>query len=296
MDEATVTRQVFEIEKEDIQGLVASAYGRLPCAAYVLLQVGKDTAKAKQWLAARLPDTTVATGKSEFSRVNFAFTHSGLKQMGMSDDELKQFSLPFQQGMVDNGHRSRILGDDAESLRYWRWGATETLRADVLVLLYADNEQTLRARLRAMVGPADGLKLLLILRAVSLPGRREHFGFADGISQPAIKGFDKQYRHQLARTGKAVQLNPGEFLLGYTNEFGTITEEENLFGRNGTYLVFRQMEQLVEEFDGYFLKAARGDLELALACRLVTTTLGERRLIADRFLPPRQIFGTRAAP
>ena len=127
MDEATVTRQVFEIEKEDIQGLVASAYGRLPCAAYVLLQVGKDTAKAKQWLAARLPDTTVATGKSEFSRVNFAFTHSGLKQMGMSDDELKQFSLPFQQGMVDNGHRSRILGDDAESLRYWRWGATETL-------------------------------------------------------------------------------------------------------------------------------------------------------------------------
>jgi Dyp-type peroxidase family len=285
MAEATVTRQVFEVEKEDLQGLVARAYGHLHWAAYVLLQV-VDSAKAKQWLAARLPHRTVEMLKPETSQVNFAFTHSGLREMGMSDDELKQFSIPFQRGMVDNGHRSRILGDDPESLRYWRWGAPQRPRVDVLVLLYAESEQTLRARLRAVAGPGDGLRRLLILRTVSLPGNREHFGFADGISQPVIKGFDEQYRRQLGRTGQAVQLNPGEFLLGYTNEFGTITEGENLFGRNGTYLVFRQMEQHVEEFDAYFLKAAGGDHELAI--RLKAKTVGRWPAGAPLTLSPEQ--------
>ena len=267
MAETSVNRQVFEVELQDIQDLVASAYGHLPCAAYVLLQV-VDRAKVKSWLASRLPLVTFVKAKSELSpletpKVNFAFTHSGLRAMGLSEGELNLFSLPFRQGMVDQAHRSRILGDDDASLRYWRWGSPATPRPDVLVLVFAKEEQTLRSQLRALVGPDHGVRCLSILRTVSLSGKEEHFGFADGISQPSIRGFDDQIRRQLARTGQAAVLNPGEFLLGYTNEFGTITESENTFGRNGTYLVFRQMEQLVEDFHNYFLCAADGDIDLA---------------------------------
>jgi deferrochelatase/peroxidase EfeB len=273
MAEAAVIRQVFEVEKEDIQGLVASAYGHFPYAAYVLLEIPVSAhAHAKEWLSAMLAHVTDASGEqSNVSPINLAFTYRGLKRIGVTTDEWEKFPPAFRAGMVDKAHRSRILGDDEDSLKYWRWGAPTNHKPDVLLLLYASSKDSLSERLKTLLRPRSGLRILKILRTVSLSGNKEHFGFADGISQPTIKGFDEQYRRQLGRSGQATALNPGEFLLGYTNEFGTITEEENDFGRNGTYLVFRQMEQRVEDFWEYFIKQG-GDCESAV--RLAAKAIG----------------------
>lgn len=105
----------------------------------------------------------------------------------------------------------------------------------------------------------------------------EHFGFRDGISQPIIRGSRRARPDIPARD----LLQPGEFLLGYRNEqgfrappLGVGTEFDPLsilpslaasepntyprfgkegghvrdFGRNGTFLVLRQLDQDVGRF------------------------------------------------
>jgi len=94
------------------------------------------------------------------------------------------------------------------------------------------------------------------------PFGREHFGFSDGLTTPPIAG--------LSKAGDTEQsIRPGEFFLGYQNEYGRYTARplvapgldpksllkpdiegsgQRDFGRNGTYLVFRTMSQDVHRF------------------------------------------------
>ncbi len=276
-------RQAFELNKVDIQGLAASGYGHLDYAAYVLLRV-EDPGRVKGWLLAHIPEITRATGlQSDSTHLNLAVTAGGLPRLGLSGEALRRFPIAFQEGMVAP-HRSRALGDTVDALRQWRWGTAETAVPDLLLLVYGSDEAALLGRLAHLLNDESGLQVLAVLRTDYRLGNTEHFGFADGIGQPAIEGFEEQYLSQLRRTGHAVSLMPGEFLLGYTNELGTITEEANAFGRNGTYLVFRQMEQHVDEFWKYFWGEARGDESAAI--RLAAKAIGRWRSGAPLTLTP----------
>lgn len=116
------------------------------------------------------------------------------------------------------------------------------------------------------------------------PERRraiEHFGFVDGVSQPVVRGTAR------ANTGVAPMhlVAAGEFLFGYRDEHGFypvspavrasldrtgvlpalrfrygpdgISATLNDFGRNGSFLVVRQFQQHVEEFDNYCALASK---------------------------------------
>jgi deferrochelatase/peroxidase EfeB len=99
----------------------------------------------------------------------------------------------------------------------------------------------------------------------------EPFGFVDGISQPQIDWRQQRISRPLpfllpADYGNAVTL--GEFLLGYPNEYGKYTDrplvdidissaellaaedapDKKYVGRNGTYLVMRDLRQDVRRF------------------------------------------------
>src|SRR5205807_8969392 len=106
-------------------------------------------------------------------------------------------------------------------------------------------------------------KLFAQEQGATLPKDKEHFGFRDSISQPEIEGSPKPPPPDQA------SLKPGEFVLGYENEYGILpatptvpaaddrqknlpplshlrtagSENEKDFGRNGSYLVFRKLEQ-----------------------------------------------------
>ena len=101
-------------------------------------------------------------------------------------------------------------------------------------MIYADTEPEEGRRRRAgrcwTPGPRHCLESDLIGELVAdakqktpagRPLYREHFGFADGISQPEIEG---TYRavNRVAERGSQHLVKPGEFLLGYTAGDGTV--------------------------------------------------------------------------
>ena len=100
---------------------------------------------------------------------------------------------------------------------------------------------------------------------------REAFGFRDGLAQPVIRGLRED---QGAGLKQAIRdagplyddrvVAPGEFILGYRNEYDELTYCPNVegwtgdarhtggrFGLNGSYLAVRQIEQKVKAFEDF---------------------------------------------
>jgi Dyp-type peroxidase family len=275
---------MVELERKDIQGMLVSSYKYLPCSAYLLLRV-TDAGAARSWISELLPEITVSEKKQENLAINVAFTYTGLHGLGLPQDGLDSFSFPFQEGMAAD-YRSRLLGDtDENAPAGWDWGKDGN-RVDVLLLLFGKDAPALQAELErqraAIVN--RGLELVSVLTAGRQPDTHEHFGFNDGIGQPVMKGTGNKQR-QLQRTHHATELPAGEFLLGYPNIYGVIApspavkpEEDPLqlltvvpsdaaglnaqpgmrdFGRNGSYLVFRQLSQRVAAFWNFLDQATR---------------------------------------
>jgi len=266
----------MELQRNDIQGLIVSSYKHLPCAAFVMLRV-KDAAASRTWLRQRAPEITTSEGKHPEFSTNLAFTWNGLKNLGLKQEVLGTFSRPFQEGMATD-HRSRILGDrDENAPDKWDWGGAAN-PVDALLLIYAKDENVLKTQLQKRqqeLAANGGLSSLAILEAGRQPDSHEHFGFNDGIGQPAMEGTGNKAK-QLKRTNHATELPAGEFLLGFNNVYGVISpsptvaatdDPQNLLqvvppdstglqaiagmhdlGRNGSYLVFRQLAQDVAKF------------------------------------------------
>ncbi len=223
------------IELDDIQGIVLSGYGKLTAAAFLLLQV-TEAARARKWLQG-LSLRSAADSKFTTAQ-NVAFTCTGLAKLGLDGDTLETFPSEFREGMVTE-FRRRVLGDFGESdPEKWDWGKPNDSEheVDVLLMLYADAQPELE-KLSAKAKSAaseSGLKVVKHLTSEWLPELKEHFGFHDGISDVPIRG----------HRGRTHGVAPGEFLLGYENEYGKYTrspESEQIedLGRNGSYLVFR---------------------------------------------------------
>ncbi|MBJ7470854.1 MAG: hypothetical protein JHD16_06105, partial [Solirubrobacteraceae bacterium] len=250
------------LEGDDIQGLLAWGYGHLPSAAWHLVKI-TNRRKAAAWLAATTDLVTTAGGESpRETAVNIALTPSGLTKLGLSAEGLAGFSPEFRGGMTTE-HRQRVLGDlDGRSPEHWIWGGTKTDDPDAIVLLYASTDDALAQLEEQVLGGGASIGIAPVHRlATQWLGDREHFGFRDGIAQPAVAGL---------RPGRPDDtIAAGEFILGYENEYGRRTDRPLLdpaadpagllppaaddpsradLGRNGSYLVVRQLGQDVPGF------------------------------------------------
>jgi Dyp-type peroxidase family len=175
-----------------------------------------------------------------------------------------------------SARRTRILGDSGPSNpERWRWGGPTT-QVHVLLLIYAGDEAEQKRQESRWIPPAtSGLAEVATHEAGRQPDAREHFGFMDGIGQPVVAGSGR-YNRQRQRTGHATEIAAGDFALGYTNEYGvrspgpTVSPDDDGegrlppaedgtgrhdLGRNGSYLVFRQLAQDVAGF-WRFVRAA----------------------------------------
>lgn len=255
----------------DVQALVARGFGTLDGARYVLLRV-EDPRRAREWLRG-LGVTTLAEARAQrLGRVRqMAFTAAGLRALDLAADTIPGFAPEFLDGLAGDPSRSRRLGDVEECApSLWRWGAGNAEPHVLLVLLATDDD--IEAHLAGTLAdmPAGACSILLVNAASGSVGR-EPFGFVDGISQPEVDwegtlepggAKDRLYRDRIAA---------GEFLLGHENEYGFVPDHpvEDGIGHNGTYLVYRQLEQDVAGFWGWVSQAAGADGARAFAERMV---------------------------
>lgn len=283
------------LELDDIQGIIARGYSNLEAAAYVLLQI-QDAPLARQWLGNLANRIQTSQERPSERCLNIALTYKGLNALGLDQSTLSTFPTEFSEGMTET-NRSRILGDNGENdPKSWLWGGTDPqqTKVHILLLLYATDDRQLDEFYNTLAEqfPHSGVELILRLDTFGLKDEegefREHFGFRDGISQPIIAGF--------SRVGSPDHtIKAGEFILGYPNEYNLLTESPRVkpeldpqnilpagefgshdLGCNGSYLVFRQLSQKVEEFWRFLEEVTKNpdgstnpELRLKLAAKMV---------------------------
>jgi Dyp-type peroxidase family len=282
------------VDFEDTQGLVRYGFGSLKRARYALLRV-KEPAAARTWLAAAPITNAVELPEAPATALQVAFTAAGLKALGVPLQVVEGFSQEFLCGMTEPGRSRRLgdVGDDAPS--NWHWGRDDATTPHVLAMFFAKGSVELDGFVDRITGPGwtDAFQPLALLETSDLE-EHEPFGFKDGISQPEIdwhERYDSSGPHLQYTNNVAL----GEFLLGYRNEYGryasrplvdsdavsqSLLPAEDVphrkdVGRNGTYVVMRQLEQDVRAFWQYVVARSGGDF--AAADKIAAAMVGRTR-------------------
>lgn len=264
-------------EYDDLQGLFRFGYGKLTDTSFMLLQI-VDAEIAKQWLAEVDVNNAVMTSPPPDTALQIAFSVQGLRALGVRESVIAGFSDEFIVGMAGDESRSRRLGDIAGNAPdSWDWGGSDAGIPDLLLLLYARegrmDEWQRSVRTEQFT---RAFRLLRQLPTLDI-GPNEPFGFPDGISQPDIDWKFEQSTDLHERDAYSNRLAVGEVVLGYANEYGLYTDRPLIdprhdtvaallpdaddhpgmkdLGRNGSYLVLRQLEQDVAGFWQFLDKA-----------------------------------------
>ncbi len=259
-----------DLELGDIQGNVVHGYS-LPHAVHRFVEIERAAA-GRDLLRTLEPLLTPGTHWGSLkppSTLNLAISYAGLKALATKKEVLDEFPEEFRQGMLA---RATLLGDAptgddpngtlprAKWDDFWLKGEPH-----VWLSVYAPDPDALSVaeeKLESLVKSLAGVSLVTSQdRGDVIPGatkqRLEHFGFADGISNPRVTGGESMGRH---RDGAASWDRPtaaGEFILGYRDELDEIAQKPRLeLGRNGTFVVYRKLKQDVAAFRKYVERIA----------------------------------------
>jgi deferrochelatase/peroxidase EfeB len=265
------------VDFRDVQGLVRFGYRHLRAARYAILGI-RNPGAARAWLRQAPVTNAEYLQPPPPEALHVALSAAGLAVLGVPAAVRAAFSPEFLGGMGE-ANRARRLGDvGTNAPSRWQWGGDASV-PHVLVMFFTRDAGTLDgyvARTTSAVF-ADGFEVSQLLQTSDLDGV-EPFGFADGLSQPAID-WDQKTDPDSRRLDYSEVAALGEFVLGYANEYGKWTDRPIVtadaasaelpdaaddpgkkdVGRNGTYLVFRQLGQDVRAFWQFVHRAAGGD-------------------------------------
>jgi deferrochelatase/peroxidase EfeB len=280
----SAARPAAKLESNQIQSLVFGGLSFMPHGELLLINFdGEDTPRripaARGWLKEIRPEIAFDDGRrlNRDAVLTLALGPGGLARAGLPADALETFPPAYLDGMTGPG-RSRILGDHPEE--FW-WKAEGAY--DAAVLVYG-NCVSATAALSADVQKVTaslGHSVERVIPLHTIPSkpqdRLEPFKFVDGISQPVIRG---TYRG-LRNSDPIHLVEPGEFILGYPDNRGNVPPGPTLralddpdnrlpipcdntggfsgnavdlpreIGRNGSFLVIRQLEQDRDAFWDY---------------------------------------------
>ncbi len=199
---------------------------------------------------------------------NIALTHAGLKALGVPTTDLDAFPDDFKQGMAARASRIGDVGASAPA--HWLAPFAPGTEIHAIVIVAADTDELLSDRIEALKSPAflAGVDVVGTVSGRALSGSmkgHEHFGFKDGVSQPGLRGVnlpdDPVGNPNQGHPGQDL-LWPGEFVLGYPTQIprakaafdgpnpdpGPVSTSGPAWTRNGSYLVFRRLDQDVPKF------------------------------------------------
>ncbi|MDM0110969.1 hypothetical protein QTI66_02360 [Variovorax sp. J22R133] len=267
------------VDLNDIQGLVRFGYRKLTQACFVLLRV-RDADAAREWLARCPVSSALERSPPPRTAMQVALSCPGLRALAVEEDIVQGFSPEFIAGMSADESRARRLGDlGANHPSKWRWGGSPEVVPHVMVMLYAMPGGLDAWKRQVLAQCSAGFEQVGCLTTSDMDGV-EPFGFVDGISEPTLDW----RRTRPVRDQEVLDYSNlsclGEYLLGYPNEYGAYTDRPLLdgqrdpegklpraeeapdmvdLGRNGSYLVLRQLRQDVARFWQYADRAAHGD-------------------------------------
>ena len=245
------------IDVADLQGGIVRGYGgRFGFARHLFARVREPRA-ARAFLAALADPVTTEQEWAQHpaTTLNVALSFRALAALELPGLILDGFPQEVRDGMAARGEH---LGDDPGA-----WD-DELRDLEVLIVVHAQSAEALHEEAgrweHELRAEGSGLELALAQEAALLGEQREHFGFTDGFSQPAIEGVAREdirgqgipYKRApwwpLSHTRwRAVK--PGEFVLGYEDEdSGLAPAPPAPFDRNASFMVWRKLHQDVAGF------------------------------------------------
>ncbi|MGY8663691.1 peroxidase [Bradyrhizobium sp. UFLA05-109] len=261
-------------QSHDIQGMMRSGFGWLTTSRFRLLTI-RDDDLARAWLAELLKTGLVVSAKHVGdtkknpvdAAVAIGFSFSGLARLGCKESNEHPFPTPFRSGMGSE-LRAQLLRDGD---RQWRWADVEGPGSGETVHIVLAEW---RRKDRASRLPTIDESAFSVIEIgedsdfFDADGKlHEPFGFRDGLAQPVIRGLRDESGKALKRTKEDAGalyedrvVEPGEFILGYRNEYDELTYCPNVegwthasgsFTLNGSYLAVRQIKQKVDEFKAF---------------------------------------------
>jgi len=305
------------VDYGDVQGLVRFGHAHMTEACYLLVRI-RSAVAARAWLKNAPIASAVKLEQPPTAALQIAFTREGLESLHVPPSVIAAFSAEFTSGMAGDENRSRRLGDlESNSPTNWKWGsAGKVPHAVVMLFAQAGLLDSWKQSIKGQFW-SDAFEEIDCLPTSDIGGR-EPFGFVDGISQPQIdwdqtrtvpiNGYERKYSNVVCL---------GEFLLGYRNEYGQYTDRPLLdpqdrgsselpfaedqpgkkdLGRNGTYLVMRQLAQDVRGFWQFLDRATNSKPEerYKLGSYMVGRALADGSPLVP--LSPEAIPGTGEAP
>lgn len=198
--------------------------------------------------------------------LNVAFTYNGLRVLGLvpdvppGDEELQLLA----NGMA--GSQATLA--DPEAQKWDLLGPDQ--RPDGVFVVTGSSRAEIANVVALRLAPAAPNGFAVIHQEVGRVrpdpvGGHEHFGYADGVSQPGVRGEVAPGVPLTERTSTEPDqgapgqdlLWPGEFVFGYPGqqagksfpEKGPEPALPRQFMRDGAYLVFRRLRQFVPEFN-----------------------------------------------
>ena len=270
MTEGTLTAgEGASLELDDIQSGALHERPSPYVGRYLLLRI--DDRAAGRELVRRLhpfvDSGRLSPDRTHDAWITVAFSYQGLKALGLPQDSLDSFSPEFQQGMAA---RAAELGDVGESSpEHWEepFGTADVHVALAVLSPDAARLEALAERARNAHEQLPGVEVIWRQDCYQLPTGRTSFGFKDGIGQPAVEGSGI-----LPSNSKERPIKAGEIILGYPDETGELPPmpTPEVFGRNGTYVVFRKLRTRVAAYRQYLhAKAASREEEALLGAKIV---------------------------
>ncbi|MFF8614385.1 Dyp-type peroxidase [Streptomyces sp. NPDC015350] len=245
------------LELDDIQRGILSPRPTPYAATYLVFRIddrsqGRELMRRASAAATSAADTSSPRGDTW---VSVAVTYWGLEALGVPRSSLESFAWEFRQGMAA---RARALLDEgASSPLHWE-APLGTRDVHVVITAVAPDPPRLEEaidRARPAYDRLPGVTAIWRQDCYALPTEKEHFGYLDGVSHPAVEGSGIPGSNRLE-----APLKSGEFVLGYPDEIGGLqTPQPAVLGRNGSYAVFRKLHQDVAAFRRYLRDNSTGE-------------------------------------
>ncbi|MER8849320.1 Dyp-type peroxidase [Mesorhizobium australicum] len=241
----------IDLEFNEIQGNILGGFNTNVEVLIGLTADRSRTSDAARWLVDLAPDVTSVADVQEQRNaikplarggrqlpITWLCVSVGSEYLGIVREDIFVRDEAFMGGFRKRAPTA--LGDRTDP-NSWVVGSTGA-PLDVFLIVASNDEPAAQQRADQLIASAAAKGLRPTYRETA---RRiddlEHFGFRDGISQPAVRGFDANG-----------DVGPGYFVFGYERDPGdggyTPSGDPSNFLRNGSFLVFRRLSQDVRAF------------------------------------------------